>query len=794
MTNTGNSFAGTAGCPPIVLPQRWHRVLVALGVTVVYIASAGLGLQLAVVHGNVTAVWPPSGIALAALLLLGTRFWSAIAVAAFLVNLWSGLPWLTSFMLAGGNTLAALTGARLVSHFCRSCNPLDSCMGLLTLVAGGALIATTLSASVGVTALLASGLAPLNATGELWLTWWLGDATGVIVFAPLFLAWDYKPEMTWKPHRFAEGLVYVMALIFTVQVIFSGWFSTEADNDPLAFLMLPVLCWAALRFGRRGTTLVVTLLVVHAIWGTVQGYGPFVHEDLNESLLLLQAFMSVTSLTALMLAVVFHERKIAQQRLEQHQSEIEQRIADRTRELSAANIHLLREVRTRKHNQGMVSSLGQILEESCNEIYIFDASTLEFLNVNQGARHNLGYTPDELEGMTPLDIKPEMSRESFDRRLAPLRDGSLERLGFETVHRRKDGSEYPVEVHLQLTSLGARQVFVAIILDISERHEAGIKLRQATTVFDNSNEGVLVTDANWTITAVNRAFTGMTGHTETDLLGKQADVLKSDRHDKAFLENILATLQDSGRWQGELWHRRENGEAYPHWTSISEVRDDAGRVTNYVHVFTDITAIEGIQERVRHLAYHDPLTALPNRSLFNDRLTHALHNTRRTGKRVAVLFLDLDDFKGINDALGHLPGDELLQQVGRRLVTTVREVDTVSRYGGDEFTIVLEGIEELGHVVSVCERVLHEMAKPFSLGGHRQCISASIGISVFPEDGRNEQSLVECADAAMYQAKRAGGNRFSFYQGGEQAVRSEGPTRKTGSPGCADRESNHLNG
>ena len=738
-------------------------MLVSFGVALLYVASAELGLQLAVVHGNVTAVWPPTGIALAAVLLLGTRVWPAIAAAAFLVNFLNDTPWLTSLLITGGNTLAALVGARLVSHFAGDCNPLGSNKGLVMLAAGGALAATTLSATVGVTALVASGLAPVDGSAEIWLTWWLGDAAGVIVFAPLLLAWGRNPVVSWTGSRMIEGLALASTLIMVSQIVFSGWFPTGAGNHPLAFMMLPVLLWSAMRFGRRGTTLAIVIVSLHAIWGTVQGYGPFVHHDLNESLLMLQAFMSVTSLTALMLAIVLHERKLAQQRLVQHQSEIERRIADRTQDLVDANRQLLREMHLRAQGQDMVNSLGRILEESRNEIYIFDADTLEFINVNQGARLNLGYTMSELAGMTPVDINPDMTREAFDRHLAPLRDGSQERQYFETIHNRKDGSRYPVEVHLQLASLGPRRVFVAMIQDISQRREFSVKLRQAATVFDNSNEGVMVTDADRNITAVNQAFTEITGHDGADLLGKKTDILRSDRHDQAFFEDIYAALHKRGRWQGEIWHRRENGEAHPHWTSISEVRNEAGSVTNYVYLFTDIAAIEDIQKRVKYLAYHDPLTHLPNRTLFDDRLAHALHNTRRSGKRVAVLFLDLDGFKDINDSLGHLAGDELLQQVAGRLVISVRETDTVTRYGGDEFTIILEGIEALENVVSISERILYEIHKPFIIGGHERKLSTSIGVSVYPEDGRDQHALVERADAAMYLAKHAGGNRFSFY-------------------------------
>ncbi len=778
MVSVEKTVSGTAGYPPLVL--------MSLGVAILYTFSALLGLELAVVHGHVTAVWPPSGIAIAALLLLGTRVWPAITAAALLVNFWSGLPLLTAMLIATGNTLAGVVGARLVCHFSGARTPLDNCQGLVALVVAGGIIATLLSATVGVAALAMTGMVSIDSTPALWTTWWLGDAAGVTVFAPLLLAWGAKPFVHWNRLRVVEGLTLAISLMFTAQLVFSGWFHLGAENYPLAFLVIPILIWAAVRFGRRGAALAITIVSLHAIWGTVHGFGPFLHHDLNESLLMLQAYMSVCSITVLMLAIVLRERRIAQQRLEQNQAEMEQRIVERTRDLSAANIHLLTEMRRHKQSQGMVSSLGQILEESLNEIYIFDAHTLQFLNINQGARNNLGYSLVELRKMTPVDIKPEMTQEMFDRNLAPLRDGSLEHLCFETMHCRKDGSQYPVEVHLQLSSLGARQAFVAIIIDISERREAGNMLRQAKTVFDNSNEGVMVTDADWNITGVNRALTEIIGHAEADLLGKPASILKSDRHDAAFFENINTILLDKGCWQGEIWQRRESGEAYPQWASISVVRNEAGLITNYVHVFTDIAAIEGIQEHVKYLAYHDPLTGLPNRALFNDRLTHALHHTRRSGKRVAMLFLDLDGFKDINDSLGHLLGDELLQQVAGRLVTTVREMDTVSRYGGDEFTIILEEIEELGNVVSISERILYELRKPFEIGGTEKLISTSIGISVFPEDGRNEYSLIERADMAMYQAKREGGNRFSFWHRSEMSVRAEDMPR--------DREFNQLVG
>jgi diguanylate cyclase (GGDEF)-like protein/PAS domain S-box-containing protein len=608
-----------------------------------------------------------------------------------------------------------------------------------------------------------TGIAAAGDIGSIWLTWWLGDAAGVLIFTPLLLAWGRQLSVSWRPARLAEGLLLSLVLVFTTQLVFGGWFSFASNHYPLAFLPLPVLMWAALRFGRRGATAGIALTAVLAIWGTVLGFGPFVIGDLNASLLLLQFYMGVTGLSTLALAVILHERHISQQRLRLAHEQMEQRIQARTRELAEANARLQQEMDERIQTQDMATSLGRILEESLNEVYIFAADTLRFFNVNQSARDNLGYTMEELRQLTPVDIKPEMSQEIFDRVVAPLKKGCRRRLRYETVHSRKDGSRYPVEVHLQLTSLGTRQVFVAIIIDITERHQSQARLRQAATVFDNSTECIMITDANSSIIGVNKAFTTVTGYTEAEVLGEKPGILKSRRHYHDSFEAIKKSIPHTGPWQGEIWNRRKNGMEFPAWMSISEVRDLAGVVTDYVCVFSNISAVKNAQAQINHLAYHDPLTDLPNRILFNDRLAHSIQFSRRADKRMALLFIDIDSFKNINDTYGHAAGDCLLQEVARRLVDSVREVDTVARLSGDEFTIILEGINEQQNVITIVERILSEMSSPFVLGEHKGLVSASIGISIFPDDGVDAATLLNQADYAMYQAKKDGGRRFSFY-------------------------------
>jgi diguanylate cyclase (GGDEF)-like protein/PAS domain S-box-containing protein len=714
--------------------HKLHLPFAGMGVLLLYVLAAELGLKLAVVHGNVTAVWPPSGIALAALLLLGVRVWPAIAAGALIVNLSTAIPPLAATGIAAGNTLAGLTGLYLVQLANGQRNPVDSVRGLCALVGGGALLATAVSATVGTTVLVSSGLAPPDTFGKVWLTWWLGDATGVVVFSPLFLAWGFRSafNINWRKWQFAEAILLSAVIVLVAQIVFGGWFTTGVYNYPLGFLPLPLMILVAFRFGVRGSSAGIVITSLLSIWGTVLGYGPFVRADLNDSLLLLQVFMEATATTTLLVAAILTERRLAQQQLQLAQ-------------------------------QQMVTDLGQILEESLNEIYIFDAETFEFLRVNQGARNNLGYSMEELRQLKPVDIQTEFTQDSCASTLTPLLEGTVDQIYYETSHRRKDGSGYPVEVRLQLAQLGARKVYTAIIIDISDRLASQEKLLQAATVYDNLSEGILVTDTGSNITGINKAFLEITGYTEADVMSRNATTLAADGDDQNFFEVVQFIPPNSGHWQREIEFRKQQGEIVTYWINSSEVRNPDGCVTHYVSVISDISSLRNAHEQANHLAYHDPLTNLPNRFLFDDRLQQAIRNTRRQGKQMALMFLDLDRFKNINDTLGHAAGDTVLQEVAQRLVPSIREGDTVSRLGGDEFTIILEGVSEPLDVVSIADRILHELSMPFTVNERNVIISTSIGISLFAQDSGNASSLLHQADAAMYMAKGEGGNRYRFY-------------------------------
>jgi diguanylate cyclase (GGDEF)-like protein/PAS domain S-box-containing protein len=299
--------------------------------------------------------------------------------------------------------------------------------------------------------------------------------------------------------------------------------------------------------------------------------------------------------------------------------------------------------------------------------------------------------------------------------------------------------------------------------EISERKRTTEALSQAAAVFENTSEGAMITDTAKQIVAVNGAFTKITGYSQQDVLGKTSACLYVANTDERLFAEMARSLNQSGHWRGEVWQRRKNGETFPVWLSASTVSNGHGAVTHYVSLFSDITSLKESQKQLERMAHHDALTGLPNRLLFHARLQHAMERARREGGQVAILCFDLDHFKNINDSLGHPAGDRLLQAVTQRLLSSVREEDMVARFGGDEFTLLLEDLREARDAGLVAEKVLKVMAKPFDLEGQETYVSGSIGISLFPDDGRDITTLFKNADSALYQAKEHGRNNYHYY-------------------------------
>jgi diguanylate cyclase (GGDEF)-like protein/PAS domain S-box-containing protein len=314
-------------------------------------------------------------------------------------------------------------------------------------------------------------------------------------------------------------------------------------------------------------------------------------------------------------------------------------------------------------------------------------------------------------------------------------------------------------------------ILVATILALTraarvfeEREKAYLRIQLAAQVMDNAQEGVVVTDVAGRIESVNRAYTEITGYEAAEVLGLNPRLLRSGRHDAPFYDALWRALKEQGSWQGEIWNRRKNGEIYPQWLTITAIKNSGGVVTHYVGVFSDISHFKHNESRLQHLAYRDALTGLPNRLLVNDRLEQYLASARRKNGKLALLFLDLDGFKSVNDSYGHNVGDALLQGVVARFLGCIREEDTLARLGGDEFLVVLNRIEADSEAEVIAARLIAALDEKSLIIEHHPCaVGVSVGISLYPQHGEDADTLIRRADIAMYGAKAAGKGRLLVY-------------------------------
>jgi diguanylate cyclase (GGDEF)-like protein/PAS domain S-box-containing protein len=305
---------------------------------------------------------------------------------------------------------------------------------------------------------------------------------------------------------------------------------------------------------------------------------------------------------------------------------------------------------------------------------------------------------------------------------------------------------------------------IGTVQDVTARHLADDELHLAASVFESSLNGVIITDARARIIKTNRAFSRIFGYSCEEVVGKPTNFLKSDKHDDAFFSQLWTTLLQEGQWQGEIWDRRKDGGLIPLWQNISAVRDRQGNIKHYIGVFYDLSDQKRSAAHIHHLAYYDALTELPNRQLFNDRCVEALQRSCVDGKLLAILFLDLDRFKYVNDTLGHPIGDELLRAVAHRLTGSLRHTDTVARLGGDEFIVLLQELKSRDDARHVAHKLIAALSQPFFVQGHKLDIGASIGAACFPVDGDDATTLIKNADLALYQAKDEGRGTFCFYE------------------------------
>ncbi len=416
------------------------------------------------------------------------------------------------------------------------------------------------------------------------------------------------------------------------------------------------------------------------------------------------------------------------------------------------------DITERKQAEQVLNQIKAMIDISLDGFWIVDLMG-NVVQANEPYAGISGYSLDELVNMHVSQLEAIEGPEQVKAHTAKIIAQGYDL--FETRHRHKDG--HIIDIEVSVAFLPEFQQFCAFLRDITERKRIELDLRIAAIAFE-SQEAMVITDTESVILRINTAFTESTGYTEQEALGRKISLLKSGRHDAAFYAAMWDSLLNVGTWQGEIWDRRKNGEIYPKWLSITAVKGSNGVVTHYVGTHTDITERKVAEDQIKQLAFYDPLTQLPNRRLLQERLRHGINMERREGKQLALLMLDLDRFKAVNDSLGHLAGDELLQQVAVRITARLRDVDMVARLGGDEFIVLLEDIAQPEDAARVAKEIITDLTKPFFLAhGTRVQIGASIGISLYPQHGDSPELLMDHADAALYQAKDAGRGYFAYF-------------------------------
>jgi diguanylate cyclase (GGDEF)-like protein/PAS domain S-box-containing protein len=418
---------------------------------------------------------------------------------------------------------------------------------------------------------------------------------------------------------------------------------------------------------------------------------------------------------------------------------------------------------SKEHAQALEERFRLVFENTLDGILVVDPDSGRFLMGNPAMARILACGAAEIPRLGIPDIvEPSnlaYALEQFERH---KRGDTNLTLNFPL--KRQDGSVVYINVHSTTLRLAGKSYLMGMVRDVTEQIKNEEYLRLAAAVFENSREGVMVTDAHQRILLVNRALCELKGYTQDELIGQRSDMLQSGRHGREFYVAMWDSIRNTGQWQGEIWNRHRSGSLTPVLLSISAIRDSAGKPTHYVGITTDISMQKMTEARLEFMAHHDSLTELPNRLLMRSRLEHSVEVARRENRRLALLMLDLDQFKDVNDSFGHLAGDELLQHVSKRLIGQLRGADTVARLGGDEFAVLLDNPTQQEDALRLANNIINLLSVPWHLANSIEVrIGVSVGISLFPEHGQNADILLQKADAALYRAKSEGRGCARFF-------------------------------
>jgi diguanylate cyclase (GGDEF)-like protein/PAS domain S-box-containing protein len=706
----------------MLLTSRSIFGLKVVGIAVLYALLAKLVLAFFSNNGNVTLVWFPAGVGITTFLLGGKRYWPGVFIGAFLAGMLVGDSWLISACIATGNTLESWLGAWLLlgnPGFSLSLRrPRDFAWLTLT-----GFVAACFSALIGPMSLLLSEYLSAAALLPSMLYWWMADVLGIALVTPLILIWRNWPKDWFARRRLFETLAFLGLSFLSGQAAFLSWFPDLFNGYGQTYWAFLFVVWAAVRFGRHGVLLLIAMTAIQSLWGLLHRSGTLATGDLQNGLLNIWFYLFILASVGIPLALTLFHQQQTNQALQQ--SEARLNFALDTIDTGAWDLDLqdYSVHRTQRHDQ------------------IFGYSHL----LPQWTYHTfLGHVLAEHRGMVNSGFhQARATGENWD---------------FECRIRRIDG-----EIRW-IRGSGCHQHgnsprMTGILQDITAYKLAEEDRQLGLLFYQHCGEAMMITEADATIVSINPAFSRITGYSAEDVIGKNARILGAGRHDDSFFTSMWQTINSTGQWQGEIWNRRKNGELYVEQLSINTIFDRSGIPLKRIGLFFDITQRKLDEEQLWKKANFDPLTGIGNRHLFCDRLTQDIKKAQRGRWFLALLVVDIEQLKEINERFGYAKGDKVLQEAAQRLLANVRETDLVARMDGAEFAIILTDLERIDSVERIAKLILQELAEPFTLEGDSIELHCRIGIAICPNDADHTEALKQ---AAMDAAKQAEAQSYQF--------------------------------
>jgi len=674
-------------------------------VAMAYFLIAVIVLEFAVVNGNATLIWPSSGLALAILIRWGKVYTGGVFLGAFIAAVYAGNEPVIWVLTSLGNTLEALIAVYLLRYLPFSKNVYHT-HDYFSLIFAGA-VGAIFSALLGCLSLYLSDFISLVQIPKIILHWWMADALGILIVAPFLLLFSYSRIRFLLKGKLIEVLLLLMSTLLLGLMFYAGLIGGFNLAGSTYLLVIPLI-WGILRFGHVISTIVIAEYFSIAIYGLLVQKGIFWTGDLQSDFYFFSGHFSVISIATMLMAYATKEKNILQ----------------------------------------------QVISNSYTETYIFGEDDIRFEFVNQRALDNHLLTLFQALKLSPLDLSFFMSEKLLNEAIKSLRNKELAIVNFTTWVQRLDKTTYPAEINMQLLDHSNRNNYLLSVIDISEKIKKEKYLMLGNLVCDASSQAIMVTDEKSKIIRVNGAFTEITGYSAEFAIGKTPSFLKSGRHDEAFFTQLWQSLIETKEWLGEIYNRRKNGELYLQSVTIKALHNSRGELENYIAMFTDITESRANELHLKHQSEHDVLTSLPNKKLLQQEFGYALTMAKRHKTKFALLFIDINDFKPVNDSYGHVYGDYVLQTLATRMQTCIREADMVSRIGGDEFVVLVSDTESDPNCVILIKKLKQIIEQALVVDELSLKVSASIGVANYPEQGDTLEGLLRIADEAMYADKQ----------------------------------------